>query len=188
MDSFLGALHANQWSPGNYDHTNEIVPADSPAFPTALPNGETAPIKARHYNGDLGQRGQQTVGGPVLNTNWKALGYDFHAHSSNDTLRNRPTNTAPLPNSNIGSGRLPDMLPHLSEVGMSHYYIVSQRDGGGGAPCNSLGHTGSTPNYKYPYTGAVMPDANFIDALARLNVNSYLNLVYPGDRPGAPWH
>lgn len=182
MTAFLGNLHANQWSPGNYDHTNETTPTDSPTTGT-LPNGEAAPIKSRAYWGDLGQRGIRAVGGPVLDTNWKALGYDFHAHSSNDTLRNRPTYTAPTPNSNLGGGRLPDMLTHLSEVGASHYYIVSQRDGGGGPPCNSLGGSGGPANYQYPYTGAVVPYNNFIDYLNALNVNSYLNLNRPSAWP-----
>lgn len=168
MESFLGSLHANKWSPGNYDNCNETTPADLTA----------AQGHPRAFWGDLGQRGQTTVGGPATFTNYKALGFDFHVYNGADELGNRPTYTNPVPPSNLGDGRLPDGLIHAQQVNASHFYIASERHQG--PPCNTMGSYASQPgNYNYPQSGSQVPYTRSINYLAALNYASYLNLVYP---------
>lgn len=168
MESFLGSLHANKWSPGNYDNCNEVVPSDLSA----------AQGHPRAFWGDMGQRGQTTVGGPHSFTDYMALGYDFQAFMGPDELGNRPTYTNPVPPANLGCGRMVDCLLHCQEVNMSHLFIASERHQG--PPCNTMGtYSGQPANYQYPAGGPVVSATRSINYLNTLNVGSYLNLNYP---------
>ena len=167
MPTLLGILYANKWTCGNYDNTNEFAPADLVA------GGFTA--KSRAYWGDLAWRGQRSVGGAVVSTNFKALGGDFSCFIGADELGNRPTYTAAVPNANLGTGRIPDLLGHCTEMGASTVYVYG--NGFSGPPCNTISaFTNQPANYKFPFTGSVVAQTNSVAYLAFLNAESFLDM------------
>ena len=165
--AFQQSLFAAKWSGGNYDNCNETVPSDL----------TTAQGNAWAFPGDLAFRGQATVNGPVVSTNFKALGNDRICYASGDEFGNR-TVTAAVPPAHKGSGRIIDGLLHAQQLNASE--VVFEYEFFQGPRCNVWGtYSGQPANYNYPQTGPQVTAANLPALLVQLNANQYLNFNYP---------
>ncbi len=170
MPQIIQAFVASKWTMSDYDTCNEVIPPD-------LASGTS---RNRSSYLSLAFRGQQSVGGPVVTTNFKALGHDYHCNIGQDEQGNSGTsNTAPCPPADIGCGRFEDYLIQFRNLGASHLYFQSERFKG--PRCNILGtFTNQPANYHYPTSGAQVTSTNAIDHWNAINVMGSLDLTYPG--------
>lgn len=168
----VGIFCRNFWSIAPFDGSNLTNPSDYAAA------GKQAKTKA-----DWGQQafcGQSATNGPIVYTNYKALGYNSHHHTVADELGGSFIlgYDAVVPPAGEGNGRLPDILSGASYTGASHFFVWMQNFTGPNCNCYAP-NAGAPANYPYPLNGPTVPYQNIVDSLAGFNANSYLNLNYP---------